>query len=387
MKFINFRAPALAAAMAVGLGTTGMALADSSTVLIPCVCEMSGAGAVSGTNYSKGAHLAVDQINAAGGILGRKIVMNNMDTQTNPMVSRGLVQKAIDAGAYAIVGTVYSGSTIVNMLVAEQAGVPQFTGSEAPNITEKGNPYIFRTSSGAELGIPELAGYIHNKMKVQRIAVEWVNNPFGKGGYDVFMKQAKKYGIKVVADVPSEEGAVDFSADVAKIKNSGAQAVFVYMNEAPDARFLKEARRQGLSIPIVAQSNLTDPKVIQLAGAAANGAMAHVGIAATAPIPAMEKFVAAYKAKYHESPDHNSIKGYIGVYAIKYVTEMVGKFDGKAFAQKMHGLTLDASKYPGMILTTHWDKNGELYRESFMTEVKDGKQVVIGNVQPIIPKD
>lgn len=362
-----------------------VAQAASGVVKIPCVCEMSGAGATSGTNFSQGAHLAANQINAAGGILGRKIQMTNMDTQTNPVVSRALVQKAIDNGAYAVMGTVYSGSTIVNMMVAERAGVPQFTGSEAPDITAKGNPYIFRTSSGSELGVPELARYIKNTMKVKKIAVEWVNNAFGKGGHDVFIQQMKKLGIKVVADVASEQGAVDFASDVAKIKNSGADAVFVFMNESPDARFLKEAKRQGLSIPIVAQSNLTDPKVIELAGAAAEGAMAHVGISASAPLPAMQKFVKEFKAKYHHEPDHNAVKGYIGVYAIKYVTQMIGKFDRKAFAKKMHGLTLDASKYPGMILTAHWDKTGELYRTSFMTEVKNGKQVVIGTVPAIIP--
>ena len=83
---------------------------------------------------------------------------------------------------------------------------------------------------------------------------------------------------------------------------------------------------------------------------------------------------------YGRDTDHNGIKGYIGVYAVKYVTEMIGAFDREAFAKKMHGLTLDVAEYPGMLLTTTWDDTGEMSRESFMTEVKDGKQVVIGTV-------
>lgn len=349
-------------------------------VKIPCVCELSGAGAVSGTNYRDGAHIAVDEINAAGGILGRKIVMTDMDTQTDPQISRALVQKAIDDGAYAIMGTVYSGSTIVNMMVAQQAGVPQFTGSEAPNITAKGNPYIFRTSSGAQKGVPALTAYFKDQLKVGKIAIAWVNNDFGKGGHDVFVKEMKRVGIDLVADVPSEQGQADFSADVAKIRQSGAQAVFVYLNEEEDARFLKEAKKQGLAVPLVGEVTLTGQKVIDLAGGAAEGAYAHVGLATSAPVPAIEAFVAKFKKRYGRDTDHNGIKGYIGVYAIKYATEMVGKFDRKALAEKLHGLTLDASKYPGMLLTTSWDKTGELSRESFMTEVKGGKQVVIGTV-------
>ncbi|WP_127904171.1 ABC transporter substrate-binding protein [Solirhodobacter olei] len=378
MKRQQFLAAAALFATAT-LGFSGAASAQE-VVKIPCVCELSGAGAVSGTNYRDGARMAVDEINAAGGILGRKIVMTDMDTQTDPQTSRALVQKAIDSGAYAIMGTVYSGSTIVNMMVAQRAGIVQMTGSEAPNITERGNPYIFRTSSGAQKGVPALTAYFKDQLKVKKIAVEWVNNDFGKGGHDVFRKEMKRVGIDVVADVPSEQGQADFSADVSKIKNSGAQAVFVYLNEEEDARFLKEAKKQGLKVPLVGEVTLTGQKVIDLAGGAAEGAFAHVGLATSAPIPSIEKFVAKFKKRYGRDTDHNGIKGYIGIYAIKYATEMIGKFDSKALAKKLHGLTLDASKYPGMLLTTSWDQHGELSRESFMTEVKNGKQVVIGTV-------
>jgi branched-chain amino acid transport system substrate-binding protein len=367
----------LAATIVLGLPHAASA---ADTVLIPCVCELSGAGAVSGTNYRDGARLAVDEINAAGGILGAKIEMTDMDTQTDPQTSRALVQKAIDDGAYAIMGTVYSGSTIVNMMVAQQAGVPQFTGSESPAITAKGNPYIFRTSSGAQKGVPALTAYFKDQLKVSKIAVTWVNNEFGKGGHDVFIGEMARVGIDVVADVPSEQGQADFAADVSKIKQSGAEAVFVYLNEEEDARFLKEAKKQGLSVPLVGEVTLTGQKVIDLAEGAAEGAFAHVGLATSAPVPAIVDYIAKFKKTYGRDTDHNGIKGYIGVYAIKYGTELVGSFDREALAAKMHGLTLDVAQYPGMLLTTSWDDSGELSRESFMTEVKDGKQVVTGTV-------
>jgi len=370
-------AAAAATSAFVAVAPVGTAHA-AGTVLIPCVCELSGAGAVSGTNYRDGAHLAIKEINAAGGILGKKIEMTDYDTQTDPQTSRALMQKAIDSGAYVVMGTVYSGSTIVNMIVAQRAGVPQITGSEAPNITQKGNPYIFRTSSGAEKGVPSLTPYFKHTLKTKKIAVAWVNNDFGKGGHDVFIKQMKKAGIQVVADVPSEQGQVDFAADVAKIKQSGAQAAFVYLNEEEDARFLREAKKQGLKIPLVGEVTLTGQKVIDLSGGAAEGAFAHVGLATSAPV--FKNFVKKFRDAYNRDTDHNGIKGYIGIYAIKYVTEMIGKFDRKAFAKKMHGLTLKASKYPGMMLDTSWDNTGEMLRTSFMTEVKNGKQVVIGTV-------
>ncbi len=372
------------AAAAISLTTAGMMAQNAAfaqdTVLLPCVCELSGAGAVSGSNYRDGAKLAAEEINAAGGILGKQIVINDYDTQTDPQTSRALVQKAIDDGAYVILGTVYSGSTIVNMLVAKQHGVPQITGSEAPNITQQGNPYIFRTSSSAAKGVPSLTPYFKDTLGVKKIAVAWVNNEFGKGGHDVFVNQMKDAGIEIVADVPSEQGQADFAADVSKIKESGAEAAFVYVNEEESARFLKEAKKQGLSIPLVGEVTLTGQKVIDLAGDAANGAYAHVGLTTGADVASIQEFRKKFSTKYGRDTDHNGIKGYIGVYAVKYVTEVIGDFDREAFANKMHGLTLDVAKYPGMLLTTSWDDTGEMSRESFMTQVVDGKQKVVGMV-------
>jgi len=378
------RRQSLIAAAALAAATFGPAVGTvaqaQDKVLVPCVCELSGAGAVSGSNYRDGAKLALEEINAAGGVLGKQLVMNDYDTQTDPQTSRALVQKAIDDGAYVIFGTVYSGSTIVNMLVAKQNGVPQITGSEAPKITQLGNPYIFRTSSSAAKGVPALTAYFKQTLGTKKIAVAWVNNEFGKGGHDVFVSQMKGAGIDVVADVPSEQGQADFAADVSKIKESGAEAVFVYLNEEESARFLKEAKKQGLTVPLVGEVTLTGQKVIDLAGGAADGAYAHVGLTTGADVPSIREFARKFQAKYGRDTDHNGIKGYIGMYAIKYVTELVGSFDREAFAKKMHGLTLDVAKYPGMLLTTSWDDTGELSRESFMTKVVDGKQKVVGLV-------
>ncbi|MES2666122.1 MAG: ABC transporter substrate-binding protein [Pseudomonadota bacterium] len=350
------------------------------TVKLPCVCELSGAGAAAGTNYRDGAKLAVEEINATGGILGKQIEMTDYDTATDPQTSRALVQKAIDDGAYVIIGTVYSGSTIVNMLVAQQAGIPQFTGAEAPNITQGGNPFIFRTAYGAQKGVPALTGYFKDTLKVTKIGVAWVNNDFGKGGRDVFVTEMAAAGIEIVADVPSEQGQADFAADVSKLKESGAEAVFVYLNEEESARILAEAKKQGLTAPMVGEVTLTGQKVIDLAGEAAEGAIAHVGLTSKAPVPAIQEFAAKFNTAYGRETDHNGIKGYTAVYATKYVTEMVGSFDGQAFADKMHGITLKAAEYPGMLLDTSWDDTGELSRESFMIKVEGGQQVVVGTI-------
>jgi branched-chain amino acid transport system substrate-binding protein len=364
----------LSAATIAGVG--GSALAQQ-TVNMPIVMELSGAGAVSGTNFRDGAVLAIEEINAKGGILKRKINAPQSDTQSNPGISRAQVQKAIDSDPYVILGPVFSGSVKVNMVLAQQAEVPQITGAEAAEITQMGNPYIFRTSFGQQMSMPKIANYIRDGLKAKTVAILWVNNDFGKGGRDTFVKEMAARGIKVLADISTESGQVDFAADVVKVKGANADAIFVYTNEEESARFLREARKQGVTKPLIGETTLLGQKVIDMAGPAANGARGHVGLSADAPLPSIVAFKEKFNKRFRYVPDHNGIKGYTGVYAVKYATEKIGKFDRKALAKALHGMTIKPEEEPGILIETTWDANGDIDRISFLAEVVDGKQKIV----------
>ena len=160
-----------------------------STVYIPAILELSGAGAVSGTNFRDGMLLAIDEINAKGGILGRKIETPMLDTQSDAGISRAQVQKVLDNKPYVILGPVFSGSVLVDMLLTQQAEIPEIVGGEAAAITQKGNPYVFRTSFGQQFSMPKIANYMRDGVKAKTVGVLWVNNDFGKGGRDTFIKE------------------------------------------------------------------------------------------------------------------------------------------------------------------------------------------------------
>ncbi len=349
----------------------------ADTVYIPDVVELSGPGAVSGTNWRDGILLAIDEINAHGGILGKQIVSEQMDTQSDAGISRAQMQKALDRSPYVVLGPIYSGSVKVNMALCKAAEIPQITGAEAADITQAGNPYIFRTSFGQQVSMPKIANYIHDGLKAKTIAVVWVNNDFGKGGRDSITKEMAKRDIKIVADLSTEQGQFDFTSDVIKLKAANADAVFVYTNEEESARFIKEARKQGLQAPMIGETTLLGQKVIDLAGDAANGVRGHVGLTVDAPVPAITEFRDKFNARFKYVPDHNGIKGYTAVYLIKYVTEKMGKFDSKLFAQTMHGLTLKPDTAPGMLMEASWDANGDIDRASFLAEVVGGKQKIV----------
>jgi len=355
-------------------------LAQQAPVRIVGLVELSGTGATSGTNFDNGVKLAVKEINAAGGILGRKIEYTSSDTQSAPQTAKALAQKAVDDGAYIVMGPVFSGSILVSMAETRRAGIPNFTGGESAAITQQGNPYIFRTSFTQATAMPKVARYIKDTVKAKTIAIVWVNNDFGKGGRDMIMKALEAQGIKIAADISTDPGQVDFSSPVLKVKQSNADAVFVYTNEEESARALRELKKQGYDRPIVGETTLTSQKVIEMAGEAANGAVAHVGLSADAPQPTIKAFDGRFQKEYRYKTDHNGLKGYSAMYIVKAVTERIGRFDPKAFADAMHGAALSAKDYPGVLLDVTFDQNGDLDRESFMTKVVNGRQQIIATL-------
>jgi branched-chain amino acid transport system substrate-binding protein len=376
-----FRSGLIAWLILLGLGSTSPALAQS-TLYIPAVLELSGAGAVSGTNFRDGMMLAIEEINAKGGILGRKIETPVLDTQSDAGTSRAQIQKVLDNNPYVILGPVFSGSVLVDMALTQQAEIPEIVGGEAAAITQKNDPYVFRTSFGQQFSMPKIANYIRDGIKAKSVAVVWVNNDFGKGGRDTFTKEMAARNIKVATDVSTESGQADFSADAIKIAAANADAIFVYLNEEECARFLREARKQGIKAPLIGETTLLGQKVIDLAQGAAEGVRGHVGLTVDAPIPAVQQFAERFKKRFNYVCDHNGIKGYTAVHVIKYVTEKIGRFDSKLFAETLHGLTISPNDEPGVLMEATFDKNGDIDRESFLGEVVNGKQKIV----EVLPK-
>ena len=347
--------------------------------------ELSGPIASAGTNYRNGVEMAVKEINASGGVMGRKFEIVTLDNQSNPGVAKALAQKAIDIGAFAVIGPTYSGAMVVSMSETRRAEIPNFTGAAAAAITQQGNPYVIRTNSTQAQTMPKVARYIKEGLKAKTVDLIWINSDFGKGGRDEFLKAAKALGLEIRADVSTDQAQVDFSAPVLKAKQSGSDVLFAYTNEEESARLIRELRKQGYAKPIVGDTTLVNQKAIELAGDAANGVLGHVPLTADAPQAAVRAFDEKFQKDFKYKADHNAIQGYMVPYIIKAVSEKIGKIDSKAFAAAMKDVVIYAKDAPGVLLDTKFDRNGDPDRVSYLVEVKNGKQQVISTLPPLTP--
>jgi len=359
------------------------AYAQNNPLKVANIVELSGVGSTAGTMFKSGVDLAIKDINAAGGILGRKVESYTVDTTTNPGVAKGLAVKAIEDGVFAVFGPVYTGSIMVSQTETRRAEIPNFTAAAGAVVTQQGNPFIFRTGLTQTNSMPKTARYMAQGLKLKKVAVIYVNSDFGKPGRDAITESLKKYGVEVVADISTEAGQIDFSVPVLRAKQTNADSVFVYLNEEESARIVKELRKQGWNKPIVGDVTLLGQKVLDLAGDAANGVVGHSEMTADAPISAIttvrDKFIKEYKF----TPDHNGIKGYQGMYMLKAAIQKVGKFDSAAVGRALHGMTIKATNEPGILMDMTIDENGDIDRESFIIEVRNGKPIVKEVLPPL----
>jgi len=371
---------------------------QEAPVTVVNVLELTGAGAIAGSNFNNGVKLAFKEINAAGGILGKKIEIVTLDTQTKPEVAVEMVRKAVEMKPYAVMGPVFSDQVLITMKATQRAEIPNFVGAEADEITRQGNPYVFRTSFAQSMAMPKLAAYIKNIVRAKSVAIVWVDNAFGKGGRDAMTTALAAQGIAVAADIVTEQQQADFAGVVLKLRQSNAGAAFVYLNEEESARFLREAQQQGYDKPLLGETTLIGQQVIDIAGEAAKGIpqrgrglpfppiRGHVGLTPHALVKTIQAFDNKFIKEYKQRSDHNGMKGYTAAYVLKTVTEKVGKFDPKEFAKAMKGVTLLAKDQPGLLLDVKYDDKGDLDRASFIVRVSGRKHQFLATLPPVSPE-
>src|SRR5262245_61251603 len=233
----------LAVALSLGVVASGAA---QGVIKLPIVVEVTGGGAAVGAMWRDAVNLAVEDINRKGGVLGMKLETSVQDTQTDPPTSVAVMRRVINDKPFAVFGTVYSSSTVANMDIARQAGIPQFTGSESVVITQKGNDNIFTTSFTQDTGMAKFVRWLVEDLKAEKIALVWGNSRFGRGGTDRFFRFVMEGGRRPVVDMSPAVGRADFTPELTKVRASGATHVMVYNHEEENARFMIQLRKMAL---------------------------------------------------------------------------------------------------------------------------------------------
>ena len=352
------------------------AASQQPPIKLAIVAEFTGGGAAVGMMWRDAVNLAGEDINKKGGVLGRRLETFAMDTQTDPPTSVAVMRRAFNEHPFAIMGTVYSSSTVANMDIVRQAGIPQITGSESVLLVQKGNPNIFLTAFTQQIGMAKQVRWLVEDLKADKIALVYVNNAFGRGGREMFLKFLKDRGKTVVADISTEPQQADFTPELTRVRASGATHLMVYNHEEENARMMIQLRKLGMTVEPVGETTLCAQTAIDPGGDAMNGSKCHVGMTAASTVPSMVDMNRRFQEKYGKVPDHNAYKAYIGTHMLKVAVERVGAFDQAKVRDCLHNNLFTAAEEPGLLMDMYVDDKGDTDRGSFIVEVKDRKPQV-----------
>jgi branched-chain amino acid transport system substrate-binding protein len=309
-----------------------------STIQIGLVQPLTGAFAAAGTDVVNGAKIAADEINAKGGVLGKKLELITEDTKSNPTEAAAVAEKLIVRDKVPVLmGASASTATLAVMPKLMEYKVPMLVEtSSSSKITTSGNPYIFRIAPPSEVEAV-VFGKIVSRIGIKKADFLAVNNDWGRGTADEFSKILKDNGIAVGLVERMDQGAQDMNAQLVKFKGSGADTLFVTTAVEQLSLVLKQAASLGLNLRIISTGGSQNPdQLITNVGKAADGTWHLVFFAPWAPEatpdPAAAKtFVAEWNSRGLPFGGlTSSFRGYDGIRAITEAVKIAGKAEPEA---------------------------------------------------------
>ncbi len=342
--------------------------------------SLTGTTATFGISTKNGIDMAVDQVNQAGGILGKKVRVVVEDDQGKPEEAQTVVTKLINKdGVVALLGEVASSRTLAAAPVAQQSGIPMITPSSTnPKVTEVGD-YIFRVCFIDPFQGQVMAKFANNSLKVKNVAVlRDIKNDYSVGLADVFAENFKSMGGSIVADESYSEGDTDFSAQLTSIKSKNPQAIFVPGYYTEVGLIARQAKKLGINVPLLGGDGWDSPKLIEIGGSDINGSYFSNHYSQDDPSPAIQKFVADYKTRFGEVPDalaglaYDSAQVLFDAMRRANSTEPAKVRDAIAATKDFDGvtgkITLDAAR--------------NAVKPAVVLQVKDGKLVYVETINP-----
>jgi branched-chain amino acid transport system substrate-binding protein len=374
MKYVG----AVALAVALQSGPAG-----AQTIKIGVNEPLTGAFAASGTYVVNGARIAADEINAKGGVLGKKIELVIEDNKSNPTEAAAVAEKLINSDKTPVMmGAWGSSLTLAVMPKLMEYETPMVVEtSSSGKITTSGNPYIFRISPPSAVEAVAFKNIV-DKLDLKKVDFLVINNDWGRGTAEDFSKMFKEKGIDVGLVETMDQGAQDMSAQLAKIKGTDAETVIVTTAVDQLTLIFKQAAALGMKKRIITTGGSQNPdQIIAQAGAAANGTM-HLTtflpwFPEKTPNPeATNYFISEWKKRgFDFAGCTESFRGYDGIRTAAAAIEKAGKAEPAAIKAAMWDI-----KVKGLNGDIVFRKSGPEGKESgqsqpnvYLIEINDGK--------------
>jgi len=352
MKLARFL-PALAVAALVHVAS-----AEAQPIRIGAVYPLTGGVSYDGITKLNGARLAVDEINARGGVLGRPLELLAEDGACNPAQSVASAEKLItQSKVVAMLGAICSSATGAMGETIRKYKIPHVTGvSTAEKLTEQGNPYFFRATTTTTLNGKFMGETLSKLAGGKRIAFVVTSDDWGRSAAQSYGDSFKARGAEIVATEFFDRAETDFAPLLIKVRAAKPDAIFSTGGFQNAANVTKQARQAGLSQVIIGEGAFTSEAYNKLVEPFTDNVYGIIEWVTAIDSARNRKFIDDYKAKYKEVPTKFSVGGYQTVYIVAQAIQRAGSTDGDRVRD-----ALKATSYDGLTGTYRFDEKGQAY--------------------------
>ena len=333
-----------------------------------------------GTATVNGVRLAADEINAAGGVLGRKIRLYVEDDQGRAEEAASVVTKLVTStGVVALIGENSSNQSLAAAPIAQANGVPMISPSSTnPAVTEKGE-YIFRVCFTDPYQGKALAAFVSSQLRVQKAAILTDRkNDYSVGLAGVFRKEFEAAGGTIVAEQSYAGGDSEFRPQLTAIRAAAPQVLFIPGFYTEVGQIAIQARDLGLAVPLVGGDGWDSPVVIQIGGKALEGSYFsdHYFVGDSRPV--VTKFVAEYRKRHGKNPEATAALGYDALHMFANAARRAGSLDRKAVRDQIAA----TANYEGVAGTISMGPDRNPIKPVAMIKIENGQMNFAGWVQP-----
>lgn len=311
-----------------GLGAGG----ETGQIVVGYYGDLTGRTSNFGVSTRNGVLMAADEINKAGGINGRQITILSEDDEGRPEKAATVVTKLIDQDrVIALLGEVASGNTLAAAPKAQSARVPMISPSSTnPAVTQVGD-YIFRVCFIDPFQGEVMAKFAANTLKARSAAIMLdFNSPYSRGLTEFFEKSFTKLGGQVVSKQSYTQGDRDYKGQLTSIRSLNPDVIYVPGYYGEVGVIAKQAKQLDIKAPLLGGDGWDAPQLWELGGDSLNGSFMSNHYSVEDPSPAIQKFVADFKARYNIAPDALAALGYDAMRVLADALKRSGTSEGPA---------------------------------------------------------
>ena len=366
----------LAVLVALSLLMTGPAWAADKTVKIGVVGPLTGQFAAVGQSQLNGAKMRADEINAAGGDYKVELLSEDDASKCDQSVNATVKLMTRDKVA-AILGACNSPCALAMVPMTKRYTTPQFTFGVGTAITKQGSEWVFRVAVGAPGQTKALAEYAVKELGQKKIAVLYSDDEYGASMAEGFKAALAALNLKPAAMESYPRSDKDFSGQLAKVKSSGATALYCTGSYAASALISKQAQQLGLTLQLLGDTGNATPKYVELGGESVEGAVIVEPFTPADPDAKIQEFVQKYEKLFNRKPDGWVAEMYDTVGLIMAAVQAAGKVDNKAVRDYAASLK-PGSGYKGILGEWYFDQEGNANFDLYKVQIKGGQKVILG---------